>query len=187
MRNSKGQFIKGHASSRDIVKGKQIFTWVCENCNTKTTRTLRELRYVVTNRRFCSMDCVYAFGPRKGMVTPPDRKLKLREQKLGSKNPAWRGGVSSVRVKLSNTEEYKLWRSSVFERDDYTCRHCGTRGGYIEADHIIPYMIDKTALLDVNNGQTLCKSCHRIKSTEEMKKNWINQYSSAKDANKGEI
>ena len=176
MRNNKGQFTKGHPSIRPIKKGNQVITWTCENCHLITSRTLKDLRYRKQKQRFCSIGCAYQFGARTGMVTSDITKTELRNQKLGAKNPSWRGGVSPNRVRLCNTPEYKIWRKSVYERDDYTCRWCGERGGTLEADHITPYMINNEQLLDIDNGQTLCKYCHRIKTSIELKENWRNQY-----------
>jgi len=170
------KFAKGHPSYKKIVNGIKTATWTCENCAKITTKTLKELDYNYRKRRFCSIKCSYAKGPRKGMVTSVETKMKLRAQKLGINNPSWRGGVSSIRLQLANTQEYKEWRKSVFERDDYTCRWCMERGGKIEADHVVPYMMDAEMILDVGNGQTLCEYCHRIKTTIEMKQHWKNQY-----------
>lgn len=65
-----------------------------------------------------------------------------------------------------NYPEYQDWRSKVFERDDYTCKRCGYRGGELNAHHIKPYKNNKKERLDLNNGITLCKKCH----VEEHKK-----------------
>lgn len=167
---------KGHPSYRPIIKGKQVITWTCENCQKVTSRTLKELSYRNKKQRFCSMDCAYSFGARTGMKTSDTTKDKLRLQKVGENNPSWRGGVSPNRVRLRNTTEYKAWRKSVYERDNYTCQWCGEKGGELEADHITPYMIDNEQLLNTDNGQTLCKYCHRIKTSIEMRENWTNQY-----------
>ena len=35
-----------------------------------------------------------------------------------------------------NAPEYKLWRLSVLERDDFTCQECKERGGRLNAHHI---------------------------------------------------
>lgn len=160
-----------------MTKGSKTISWECICCHRVTTKTLKELDYDYRPRRFCSIGCVYKFGSRTGMKTSKKTKSKLRKQKLGDKNPSWRGGVTPNRVSLRNTPEYKIWRKLVYERDNYTCQSCKQRGGKLEADHITPYMIDNSRLLDVSNGQTLCKQCHKLKTIAEMKQNWSNQYS----------
>jgi hypothetical protein len=169
-------YTKGHKSYKPIVNGVKTVTWKCEVCDKVTTKTLKELDYVYKVRRFCSIQCTYKKGSRKGLPTSLETKAKLRAQKLGVNNPSWRGGVTTLRVSLRNTQEYKEWRKKVYEKDDYTCQWCSQRGGKIQADHIVPYMKDRKQLLDVNNGQVLCDYCHRIKTTIEMKENWVNQY-----------
>jgi 5-methylcytosine-specific restriction endonuclease McrA len=74
-------------------------------------------------------------------------------------------------------DEYEDWKRAVFMRDRFTCQHCGVRNGrkrIIEADHIVSINtivrnngvcsleMARTcvALWDVNNGRTLCHSCH---------------------------
>jgi len=103
------------------------------------------------------------FGTRK----------KLSERFKGEKSSLWRGGVSNENHKIRQSFEYKLWRTAVFMRDDYTCKICGKRGVYIQADHIIPFALDKNKRLDVNNGRTLCLDCH--KTTESYMNNKILQ------------
>lgn len=55
---------------------------------------------------------------------------------------------------------YKRWRKSVFERDNYTCQICGTRGGKLDAHHIVAWSDSIRLRYEVNNGQTLCSKCH---------------------------
>lgn len=62
---------------------------------------------------------------------------------------------------LRSTKEYKEWRSSVFERDKYTCQECGQVGGSLEAHHIKPFALYEDLRFEVNNGLTLCVGCHR--------------------------
>ena len=54
-------------------------------------------------------------------------KLKFR----GENSPKWKGGISSENNKIRNSFEYKLWRKTVYERDDFTCQRCGQNGGKI--------------------------------------------------------
>ncbi len=53
-------------------------------------------------------------------------------------------------------------RWAVWERDDFTCLRCHERQ-YLTVDHIIPE--SKGGKTELNNLQTLCKSCNSRKST----------------------
>ena len=85
--------------------------------------------------------------------------------------------VSNLVRLIRRMEEYEQWKRAVFLRDRFTCQHCGARNGrkrVIEADHIVSITllvrenkVDSVesarsckALWDVNNGRTLCHSCH---------------------------
>ena len=57
--------------------------------------------------------------------------------------------------------EYKDWRKAVFERDRYTCQHCGKVGGELNAHHIKAWKSFPELRFEVSNGQTLCADCHR--------------------------
>ena len=57
--------------------------------------------------------------------------------------------------------EYKAWRTAVFERDNYTCQHCGdNRGGNLHAHHLKSFADFESLRYVVENGLTLCKDCH---------------------------
>ncbi len=57
-----------------------------------------------------------------------------------------------------NDPRYKPWRAAVFSRDNGRCRVCGGRGE--EVHHIVTWAKDPIKRYDINNGMTLCKSCH---------------------------
>lgn len=42
---------------------------------------------------------------------------------------------------------------------DYKCVICG-KGGKLQSDHIKPFALYPELRFDVNNGRTLCISCH---------------------------
>lgn len=84
------------------------------------------------------------------------------------KNPNWKGGVTKQNDLIRKTNVYKNWRKSVFERDNYTCQHCGEKekvSGKLEADHIKPFAYFVELRFDINNGRTLCKECHKKTDT----------------------
>jgi hypothetical protein len=104
------------------------------------------------------------------------RKLKL----IGNKAAAWKGGLTAIVELIRKGYKYVMWRQAVFIRDNFTCQHCGARGVYLHAHHIIPFNILLkeaakymplinlyeaallyTPLWEITNGITLCKKCHR--------------------------
>ncbi len=90
---------------------------------------------------------------------------KIKGYKISNKpNPQPRGenhwnwkGNGSDRYKV----EYTIWRKNVYERDNYTCQQCNKIGGKLNAHHIKEWCNYKELRFDINNGITLCLSCHK--------------------------
>ena len=70
------------------------------------------------------------------------------------------GRKQSINLAIRGRTEYKLWRKAVFERDNYTCIWCGQHGGKLNADHIKPFAVFPELRFAIDNGRTLCVSCH---------------------------
>jgi 5-methylcytosine-specific restriction endonuclease McrA len=108
-----------------------------------------------------------------GMKHTEETKEKVRQYNLGKKRPLctgethpfWKGGVTPIYKKIRKSPQYITWRTDVFERDNYTCIHCGQKGGVLNADHIKPFSQYPELRFDLNNGRTLCKPCHRKTDT----------------------
>ena len=83
----------------------------------------------------------------------------------GENSNFWKGGITPINAKIRTSLEYKIWRRAVFERDNYTCVWCGKKGVYIEADHIKPFAHYPELRFAIDNGRTLCKSCHKTTDT----------------------
>jgi 5-methylcytosine-specific restriction endonuclease McrA len=54
----------------------------------------------------------------------------------------------------------KLWRKSVFTRDNFTCQKCYLKGIYLIAHHINNFVDFIELRLAIDNGITFCKKCH---------------------------
>lgn len=85
--------------------------------------------------------------------------------KRGKDSHLWKGGITPINLKIRSSTEYRLWREAVFKRDDYTCIWCKVRGGKIHADHIKPFACYPELRFAIDNGRTLCKSCHMATDT----------------------
>ena len=85
---------------------------------------------------------------------------------VGPNHHNWRGGHTvGDRHTVMQSLDYRIWRDSVFLRDNYTCQHCGKRGVKLNADHIMPYALYPDLRFSVNNGRTLCVDCHKRTDT----------------------
>ena len=78
-------------------------------------------------------------------------------------------GKSKERVKFQNSPKWRSARTKCFERDNYTCQICFTRGGTLEAHHLKPYRSHPKLRLELTNLKTLCKQCHDTLHANEAK------------------
>lgn len=107
---------------------------------------------------------------------PSKRKGMHQPQTTGDKNPNWKGGITPLLLQIRMCFEYRIWRSEIFKRDNYTCIVCSKQGYNLNAHHypisfstiMEKYNIDTfekavncIELWDINNGVTLCEDCHR--------------------------
>ncbi len=89
-------------------------------------------------------------------------KIRMKGLFVGEKNPNWNPNLTDEeRNEKRDTQEHVNWRNEVFKRDDYTCQCCGKRGGKLNAHHIFSFKKYIDLRLDINNGITLCKECHK--------------------------
>ena len=65
-----------------------------------------------------------------------------------------------LKRKLYGEESYAKWRTNVFQRDNYSCILCGTKGR-INAHHKNSWDKHPDDRLNVDNGVTLCIDCHK--------------------------
>ena len=120
----------------------------------------------------------FSIETRNKMSISHKGKNTWMKGRVGSLNNGWKGGITPMNALIRSSAEYKLWRESVFKRDNYTCIWCRARSGngktvYLEADHIKPFALYPELRFAIDNGRTLCRDCHK---TTDTYKNRTNNY-----------
>lgn len=138
---------------------------LCAWCNKKYTK--RRKNRESQQHYYCSIKC-------KG------KSMSIKNK--GVANPNWRGdtAISTDNNLIRSSKQYQKWKNDVFIRDNFTCKKCGKRGGFIHAHHIKKFSIilndirqayplfsiqevfsQSSNLWDMKNGITLCIKCHK--------------------------
>lgn len=132
---------------------------ICLYCKTQFAPKIKNFHRI----KFCSKSCSSKSRPSGRLGKPCPEKVKefLRNQR-GEKHPNWKGGRSRGYKTGYYSTEYKNWRISVFERDNYKCQGCGVIGTYLTAHHIKSFAHYPELRFDINNGVTLCEPCHSL-------------------------
>jgi len=152
----------------------------CVYCNISFTGSVKNYKFV--EKSFCSKKCANTYRNKsisaeqrikinailsEKAKNRPRRKLTIEQRKRqserlkGSKSHFWRGGITQKNDLIRESLEYKIWRESIFERDNFTCQICKIRGCNLEADHIKSFAYFPELRFELSNGRTLCKSCHK--------------------------
>lgn len=130
---------------------------VAKHTNIINKKTGKPINY--KGGRFICVSCNKTLGsrqPKNKLCTACFGKSISRERHYN-----WKGGVTKPNQAFRNSQAYKKWRKSVFERDNYTCVWCGQRGGQLNADHIKAFAVYYESRLELSNGRTLCIDCHK--------------------------
>lgn len=179
-RDKNGRFIKGHKGYSGM-KGKNHL----ENAKGKM-RDARKGRKPMLGKHHSKKArkkmSLWQIGKKLSLTTR--KKMSETQKRIGNMPPHpkgkdchfWKGGVTPLRQLVRTSFKYRLWRSDVFTRDNFTCQDCGKKGN-INAHHINPFalIMDENnietfeqamnceELWNINNGVTLCEECHKIK------------------------
>lgn len=118
---------------------------VCEHCG--TTFYIRPSKMVRHNAgRYCSRQC-------------RDDHWRIAPEA----NSHWKGGVSPLKYRGLAVE----WRNAVLARDGNVCQDCGLIDVGNHAHHLYPWRDWPCVRYAVQNGRTLCQSCHGKTYTRE--------------------
>lgn len=155
-------------------------TLACDYCD----KIIEKRRSEIGNHNFCSKKCEGKWISKnlKGDKSPSFGRKHTKEEiekqsksiKKAYENKRWNKQAYNlidgkpiqdfISTMVNNynitLEDYDNWRKTIYKRDNYTCQICGKNHCMIHAHHIIPKRDNKDLMLDIDNGITLCKSCH---------------------------
>jgi hypothetical protein len=94
----------------------------------------------------------------KGNVWTLERRLEWSKRKKGEGNNNWKGGITEERKAVRSGWRYRLWSEKVRRRDG-KCQDCGSKEN-LHAHHKERFLVNIERQYDVDNGITLCASCH---------------------------
>lgn len=91
-----------------------------------------------------------------------DRAEEEKEKRRSGNRDRWKNipRKTDQRPHQGDTFEYSEWRTQVFKRDNYTCIRCGKHREHLNAHHIKFWSSYPQERFNVQNGQTLCRTCH---------------------------
>jgi len=130
-----------------------------------------------------------------GKKRTPEQIADIKKRlKRGADNHFWKGGVSTLKHLVDECDISKNWKRAILKRDNFTCQWCGQYGERLEVHHKITFSSllhtiikenpgkgkyelfeickKDSRLWDMDNGITLCRSCH--KKTDSYGKNDFN-------------
>ena len=92
---------------------------------------------------------------------------EFRESMRGENSPVQKGNDTKTVRTERMLPEYRDQRKAVFARDHYVCQHCGDKNGnghevYLEAHHLDNFKDYIDERFDIDNGVTLCRTCHKL-------------------------
>ena len=117
--------------------------------------------------------------------TGDSKSMLCRKCYRGALSPHWKGGVSTIQSLVRNMPENRQFIKQCMYRDRYHCQDCGIEsdGRNLQVHHLRQFAlilkennIKSTEdarrceeLWDNDNGVTLCRECHKLTKTFNLK------------------
>lgn len=154
MRNSLGRFIKGHPTSNT---GKTHFKIGLKAYKHKIKCKCVRCSKVAPPHAFKKGHVTWNTG-LKGVQVAWNKNKKF-PQIAGRNHYLWTGTRPET-MRIRSSIENRLWRESIFARDNWTCQKYGIKGGKLHAHHIKNFAVFPELRLSIDNGITLSKKAH---------------------------
>lgn len=101
-----------------------------------------------------------------------DKVLERNKKHASSMRKTWEQRWLEAPQESRDTTQYYEWQGAVLKRDNYTCQHCGISenelpktisivDSYLHCHHIKSWVEYPEFRYEINNGMTLCSTCHR--------------------------
>jgi len=123
----------------------------------------------------------------KGKKFSREHRRKISESHKGEMCNFWKGGITPKNLRIRTSIEYRLWRESVFARDNYTCQKTVIRGCKLHAHHIKNFAQWPELRFAIDNGITFSKKAHnefhRIYGKKNNNEKQINEFIGSKSSN----
>jgi len=134
----------------------------CLECN--RTLQLNNTRDI-ERKKFCSKVCRAKFNGKKLDMTKlwdKNNTPEINAKKGHKREKHFKWIEDRSLLKNRPRPEKNEWRNAVFTKDKFTCKQCFKNGGLLEAHHKAPYSLFPKLRETVENGITLCKTCHKL-------------------------
>ena len=144
------KFCSTECKGKNQHKRKEIKCHSCGKMHVRPNSYIKWQKLRGRKRNFCSKECFTAYNTKESHPHWIKDRTKLKDPK---KSLRW-------------SCEMKQWRKEVYKRDNYTCLMCGARSKagtavVLNCHHIKPFISNPDLRFDINNGATLCESCHK--------------------------
>ena len=135
---------------KQLIKGKNNYNYSsidynCDGCD--ANMKVNPYRLSSLSHAFCSHECY---------------KKNIGKFYTGENNPNWNPNLTEEDRERLRNSSHDEWAKKVKHRDNYKCVCCGSnKSGTLISHHLNSYNWDKEHRYDINNGVTLCNSCHK--------------------------
>lgn len=156
MKPNKTSFKKGDSKPINAFKYKKGSIPSKEHIN-------NQIKGIIESYRNGRIPCCPMLGKKHSL----DTKIKISKSRKGKikgiNHHNWKGGITPEEMLIRESLEYRIWKLEVYKRDRGFCQICGRRcnNNNIVAHHIKPFSDYPELRFDIDNGITLCRSCHK--------------------------